>query len=491
VSGMSGTVAAYAGDDTELVTAVRRGDDRAFEVLYQRYHARIAAYVRGMVKDHARAEDVTQEVFFSALRRMRDTERPIAFKPWVYEIARNACIDAYRRTSRADELSYDAEGGLGAGDHLRLVSPDQGPDAVVESKQRLDDLCGAFGGLSEAHHQILVLRELEGLSYREIGERLGMSRPAVESTLFRARRRLTEEYDELVSGRRCERVQAIITSAAEGMLGARDRRKLARHTATCQACRRHARLMGLEDVEAPTTVRGRLAAFVPIPAFLRRSGDGAGVAGGHGSGLAAQVSSSLGAMADPVAATWTKAVAAAAALAFAGAGAHVAAQNGHVLPGMGHLPLVGAKETAKPVKGEGKARSGIADPRTVRSEKSATGESAKTGSTSTGRGAGSTAPPTTSRETGGRGGSSADVTLPSAEAPTAPSAPDPGVALPRVDSTDTGSPPPPSAPSGGVELATGGANIPSGSAPSAPSAPDAPSGVPDVGSVVSSVTGGS
>src|SRR5215218_5233843 len=130
VSGMASTVVAYTGDDTDLVAAVRQGDDRAFEVLYQRYHARIAAYVRGMVKDHARAEDVTQEVFFSALRRMRDTERPISFKPWVYEIARNACIDAYRRTSRADELSYDADGGLAAGDHLRLVSPDQGPDAA-------------------------------------------------------------------------------------------------------------------------------------------------------------------------------------------------------------------------------------------------------------------------------------------------------------------------------------------------------------------------
>src|SRR3954471_2650455 len=172
--------------DHKLVARLRRGDDRAFEALYERYHRRIHAYVFGMVKDHQRAEDVTQEVFFAALRRMRDTERPIAFKPWVYEIARNACIDSYRRTSRADELSYDAEGGLGSGDHLRLVSSDQEPDVAVESKQKLDDLCGAFGGLSETHHQILVLRELEGLSYREIGERLGMSRPAVESTLFRA-----------------------------------------------------------------------------------------------------------------------------------------------------------------------------------------------------------------------------------------------------------------------------------------------------------------
>ena len=90
---------------------MRRGDDRAFEALYQRYHRRIHAYVFGMVKDHQRAEDVTQEVFVSALRRMRATERPIAFKPWVYEIAKNACIDQFRRSKRAEEVSYNAEDG--------------------------------------------------------------------------------------------------------------------------------------------------------------------------------------------------------------------------------------------------------------------------------------------------------------------------------------------------------------------------------------------
>ena len=89
------------------------------------------------------------------------------------------------------------------------------PDAAIESKQRLDDLCGAFGGLSESHHRVLVLRELEGLSYREIGERLGMTRAMVESTLFRARRRLSEEYEELASGRRCARVQSLIAAGGE------------------------------------------------------------------------------------------------------------------------------------------------------------------------------------------------------------------------------------------------------------------------------------
>src|SRR5215208_891388 len=99
--------------DHVLVAATRSGDDRAFEHLYERYHRRISSYVYGMVHDHARAEDITQDVFMSALRRMRETDRPIIFKPWIYEIAKNACIDAFRRSKRAEEVSYDAEEGLG------------------------------------------------------------------------------------------------------------------------------------------------------------------------------------------------------------------------------------------------------------------------------------------------------------------------------------------------------------------------------------------
>ena len=151
-----------ADSDQRLVAAVRRGDDRAFELLYQRYQRRIHAYVFGMVKDHGRAEDVTQEVFVSALRRMRETEQPLAFKPWLYQIAKNSCIDAFRRSKRAEEVSYDADDALAPGDHSKLIGSGPSPDAAVEAKQDLDNLCGAFGGLSETHHEILVLRELEG-----------------------------------------------------------------------------------------------------------------------------------------------------------------------------------------------------------------------------------------------------------------------------------------------------------------------------------------
>jgi RNA polymerase sigma factor (sigma-70 family) len=261
-------------DDHRLVAAVRRGDDRAFEALYSRYHRRIHAYVMGMVKDHGRAEDITQEVFVSALRRMRETERPIAFKPWVYEIAKNACIDQFRRSKRAEEVSLQSEDGLAPADYGRLVGSDPAPHDAVAAKQELDNLCGAFGGLSDTHHEILVMRELEGLSYREIGDRMGMSRPAVESTLFRARRRLTEEYDELVSGARCLRIQSLIATAAGSRLGARESRRLSRHVAYCQPCRREAMAAGLDAAiltHVPLRKRAaqKVAALLPFPIFER------------------------------------------------------------------------------------------------------------------------------------------------------------------------------------------------------------------------------
>jgi RNA polymerase sigma factor (sigma-70 family) len=303
---VAGIAAEANTTDEQLVAAVRRGDDRAFEQLYERYQRRVAAYVYGMVKDYGRAEDLTQEIFVSAVRRIRATERPIAFKPWVYEIARNACIDHFRRSRRTEEISFDADEGAGALEAARLTSGHT-PDVAVDAKQQLDDLCGAFGGLSDAHHEILVMRELEGLSYREIGERLGLSRPSVESTLFRARRRLTEEYQELISGERCRRVTEMLASGVDA-LGTRDERRLARHVAHCQPCRRHAYAAG---VDTATLTRHRVresvrraAAFIPIPAFLR---------------LRADHVQTAAAFSEP-AAGWTKAMVAAAVLLAGGAG---------------------------------------------------------------------------------------------------------------------------------------------------------------------------
>ncbi len=319
------TVSAEAATDDDLVAAVRQGSDPAFEQLYGRYHRRIAAFAYGRVADYGRAEDIAQEVFISALRRMRATERPIAFRAWIYEIAKNACIDQYRRSQHTDEISYDAEEGAGAVARGRLATTLPSPSAQVDQKVAIANLRGAFGGLSPVHHEILVLREFEGLSYREIGKRLDMSHAAVESTLFRARRRLTEEYEELVSGERCGRVQDLIATAEVAAPGVRDQRRLRAHLSHCQPCRRGARLAGLDDAlfVVPGGVRAKVAAFFPLPAFLQRrwgtDPTSSPVPSGPGSALT-QLAAHYGASIDPaMGSSWAKAVVAAATLAAAGA----------------------------------------------------------------------------------------------------------------------------------------------------------------------------
>ena len=287
---------ALSPTDSELVGWVRAGEDAAFEELYRRYHRRIGAFVRRLVRDEARAEDVTQEAFLSALRRLRVTEAEIAFKPWIYEIARNAAIDLHRRSTRAEEVSMDQPELLRPSDKGRLVGA-SAPDVALFEKERLDHLRDALEELSDTHHRIIVMRELEGLSYREIGARLELSRPAVESALFRARRRLEHEYEELEAGRRCAAVTQAIARLAEGMESVSDRRGLERHARRCTSCRRRARQLGVEPLRRRQARRA--AALVPLPAagWLRGPSDTLGSMAAPGGMLSERVAALIAATA--------------------------------------------------------------------------------------------------------------------------------------------------------------------------------------------------
>jgi len=254
---------ATAGD-SELVDAARAGEDEAFEELYRRYHGQIAAFARRIVHDHGRGEDVAQEAFVSALRRLRETECEIQFKPWIYEITRNAAIDSLRRAGRAEEVSFEVHG---AADAEQFAAP-AAPDACVIGRERFENFRGALEELSDSHHRIIVMRELEGLSYREIGARMQLSPAAVESTLFRARRKLGHEYAQLDTGRRCQSMGTVIARLAEGMESRPDRVRLDRHARRCSSCRARARRLGVEPILAGS-VRRRAAALLPLPGFLR------------------------------------------------------------------------------------------------------------------------------------------------------------------------------------------------------------------------------
>ena len=249
---------------------------------------------------------------------MRATDAEINFKPWIYQIARNAAIDSYRRNSHAVEVSMDADDGLRASDRTRLVGLDGGPDSALVTKERLTHLQGAFDELSDVHTRVLVMRELEGMSYREIGKRLDLTRPAVESALFRARRRLESEYTELSEGRRCEAMRQTMIRMAAGIHKGAEEHRLARHARRCHDCRRRAREMGIEPLTKLGTLRRKAAALLPIPWLFRRSGDGGTITGLF----------STGANAAPLA---ERAAALVAAAALVGAGG--AALGGGVLQG--------------------------------------------------------------------------------------------------------------------------------------------------------------
>jgi RNA polymerase sigma factor (sigma-70 family) len=417
--------------DCSLVDAVRGGDDAAFEELYRRYQPRIAAFVRGMLHDEARSEDVAQEAFLSALRRMRATDSEINFKPWIYQIARNAAIDSYRRNSHAVEVSMDADSGLRASDRLRLVG-DGAPDSALVTKERLTHLQGAFDELSDVHTRVLVMRELEGMSYREIGQKLDLSRPAVESALFRARRRLESEYAELSEGRRCEAMRATMLRMVAGTQRGAEEHRLARHAKRCHTCRMHARELGIEPLTALGTLRKKVAALLPIPFLFRRSGgDGGGITGLF----------SAGANAAPVA---ERAAALVAAAALVGAGG--AALSGGAL--RGDRARAGedrhAIERSAPVQGESQRgtaghatdgeRAGARQASGRRASGPAGGRAGGSGSDSEKVSGGSTGGNTSSGGSGGSGSTTSPTDslpkLPSGTAPSTQQSPSVNVPLP-------------------------------------------------------------
>jgi RNA polymerase sigma factor (sigma-70 family) len=328
--------------DEQLVARAQGGSSEAFAVLFRRYRPAIARYAGRILGDDARAEDIVQEVFLSALRSIDSLGRPAGFKPWLYRIAHNTCVDHVRRSRRAEEVSIDAQ-VLPQSDEIRLFRQVPSTHAAVTLKEDFKNLREAFGGLPPSQSEVLVMRELEGLSYEEIASRMGVTRASVESMLFRARQGLRTEYGQIATGERCLRLRPVMARMAEGIGGLRDRRALARHVRGCQTCRRDAYAMGLggSALESPATgLRGglsRVAALLPLPWLIHRRGDETGAAssaGGGGGAFATQaqtaithLSSSVGLGADQAATAIHKAVAVVAAVAVVGGGGIVASKS--------------------------------------------------------------------------------------------------------------------------------------------------------------------
>ena len=165
-----------AASDEKLIVLTRRGRDDAYEVLIERYRARLLAFCNHMLRSREDAEDVLQEVYMAALRAMRADERPIQAKPWLYKIARNRCLNHLRRPTPVAVESMDTFESAG----------ESAADAVA-GREHLREIVDDVHNLPETQRSALILREFDALSYQQIADTMDTTVPAVKSLLVRAR----------------------------------------------------------------------------------------------------------------------------------------------------------------------------------------------------------------------------------------------------------------------------------------------------------------
>jgi RNA polymerase sigma-70 factor (ECF subfamily) len=180
-------------DDLSLVEEAKAGDVGAFTALVIRYQRKVYAVALGIVKDPDLAWDVAQEAFVRIHRHLPEFKGDSAFSTWVYRICSHLAIDAIRkeRRSQKDDVDDLREVDLGdAGEGILSSTLGQDPRRALLQRELGEHIQAALAGLPAIHREILVLREVEGLSYEELAARLGIQKGTVMSRLFHARRKM-------------------------------------------------------------------------------------------------------------------------------------------------------------------------------------------------------------------------------------------------------------------------------------------------------------
>jgi RNA polymerase sigma factor (sigma-70 family) len=194
--------------------------DAAFERLYERHVRDVYRYAAAMLGTSADAEDVTQTTFLNAYRAFTSGTRPEKPQSWLIAIAHNVCRQRFRQAQRRPrEVAFDERIGEGATDEVTA------PTA--------EDLRRALSELPPNQRAAVIMRELEGCSYAEIADVLGISISALETLLFRARRALREQLEEQLT---CQDAALAINKQIDGRLSLGERRALRAHLRACVEC---------------------------------------------------------------------------------------------------------------------------------------------------------------------------------------------------------------------------------------------------------------
>ena len=185
-----GAVPMRERDDDELIGLFRTGEVAAFEELYRRHQPVVFRRLTRLCGNAAIAEELAQEAFLRAAQRITVTGE-LRFRAWVIRIGTNLGIDHLRSLRRHPAQPLDDVLGLKPAAGTTHIAD---TELDVERREDARFVASVLARLRPRHRQVLVLREIEGLDYRAIAERLGVSTSAVETLLFRARGRFREEY---------------------------------------------------------------------------------------------------------------------------------------------------------------------------------------------------------------------------------------------------------------------------------------------------------
>lgn len=179
-------------DERKLVDEARRGDRAAFGRLVEAYQRRAYSVALGMVHDHDEARDICQEAFLKVHRSLGSFEGDAQFFTWLYRIVMNLCIDHLRKR-RGERVEFDDAQANGESPDDTGIAPKRlgfDPARALADKELRARIRGALAKLSPAHRAVLLMRELDGLSYQEMSEVLGCSIGTVMSRLFHARKKM-------------------------------------------------------------------------------------------------------------------------------------------------------------------------------------------------------------------------------------------------------------------------------------------------------------
>jgi RNA polymerase sigma-70 factor (ECF subfamily) len=178
-------------DDREVVRRVQAGETEAFEVLVEKYKRKTFRLAYGVLRDQEEALDVSQEAFVKAYRSLPKFKGDSAFYTWLFRITMNLALDRRRqRIARAKSLGGEP---VSPEEWERTaVSPDTPPDEEAVSADRRARIGQALESLPEHHRAIIILSDIQGLSYREIAEVLAIPMGTVMSRLHNARKRLRD-----------------------------------------------------------------------------------------------------------------------------------------------------------------------------------------------------------------------------------------------------------------------------------------------------------